>query len=143
VLESLEKSKENGICWPRSMAIGLLSYLLSLQLGVMEVRAYPQVESSIGGPNPNLTVKVEQKSDTDTKFGNRLFELGESEGVMCEETYGFLPCSTSVGGNLFLMLGYGYLLFTAAKFISDGSELLLEVRILLQTVHFILFESIK
>jgi len=130
VLQGLEKRKGNETSWARSMAVSLLSYLLSLQLGVMEVQAYPQLESSSSswGLNPNLTVEVDPKSAMDTRFGNQLFELGESEGTMCEETYGFLPCSNSVGGNLFLMLGYGYLLFTAAKFISDGSELLLEVK---------------
>eukprot|EP00897_Mesotaenium_endlicherianum_P006020 jgi/Mesen1/5446/ME000271S04468 len=45
----------------------------------------------------------------------------------CEENYGFLPCSTSIGGNLFLMLVYGFLLLVAAKMISDGSEGLLQV----------------
>jgi len=129
VLEGLEKRKGNETSWARSMAMSLLSYLLSLQLGVMEVQAYPQLESSSwGGLNPNLTVEVDPKSAMDTRFGNQLLELGGSSGTMCEETYGFLPCSTSVGGNLVLMLGYGYLLFTAAKFISDGSELLLEVK---------------
>lgn len=45
----------------------------------------------------------------------------------CDETYGFLPCSTSIGGNIFLMLVYGTMLLVAAKLISDGSELLLQV----------------
>lgn len=126
VLEGLEKLKENGTSWSTSVAIALLSCFLSLQVGVMEVQAYPELV----GANPNSTVSVElQKRDADTKFGDEVFELGQSSGAICLETYGFLPCSTSVGGNLFLMLGYGYLLFTAAKFISEGSELLLEVRI--------------
>lgn len=47
--------------------------------------------------------------------------------VICRETYGIFPCSTSLSGNMFLILVYGYLLFTAAKLISEGSELLLEV----------------
>lgn len=38
-----------------------------------------------------------------------------------------LPCSDSVGGNVFLGLAYGYLLLTAAQVISEGSELLLEL----------------
>ncbi|KAK8939453.1 hypothetical protein KSP40_PGU004676 [Platanthera guangdongensis] len=45
----------------------------------------------------------------------------------CEQTYGFLPCSTSVLGNLFLVLTYGFLMFKAATFLSGGSELLLEM----------------
>ena len=42
--------------------------------------------------------------------------------MSCEEGYGFLPCSSSVGGSLMLMLGYGYVLLKGAEYISDGSE---------------------
>lgn len=45
----------------------------------------------------------------------------------CDQTYGFLPCTTTVLGNLFLILVYGYLMFLAATFLSNGSELLLEL----------------
>ncbi|KAK9285103.1 hypothetical protein L1049_024288 [Liquidambar formosana] len=45
----------------------------------------------------------------------------------CEQTYGFLPCTSSVLGNVFLILVYGYLMFCAAKFLSNGSEILLEI----------------
>ncbi|XP_004489056.1 sodium/calcium exchanger NCL [Cicer arietinum] len=45
----------------------------------------------------------------------------------CEETYGFLPCTTTILGNLFLILVYGFLMYTAATFLSNGSELLLEI----------------
>ncbi|KAI5054922.1 hypothetical protein GOP47_0030067 [Adiantum capillus-veneris] len=55
-----------------------------------------------------------------------LFSLSDNASV-CEEAYGVFPCSNSLPGNLFLMLVYGYLLLLAARFISEGSELLLEV----------------
>ncbi|KAJ0054684.1 hypothetical protein Pint_02381 [Pistacia integerrima] len=45
----------------------------------------------------------------------------------CDQTYGFLPCTTTVFGNVFLILVYGYLMFLAAKFLSDGSEILLQI----------------
>eukprot|EP01018_Ginkgo_biloba_P000152 Gb_27008 [translate_table: standard] len=45
----------------------------------------------------------------------------------CEQTYGFLPCTTSAIGNLFLMVAYGYLMYIAATWLSNGSELLLGV----------------
>ncbi|XP_030550188.1 sodium/calcium exchanger NCL-like [Rhodamnia argentea] len=45
----------------------------------------------------------------------------------CDQTYGFMPCTTSWLGNLFLILVYGYLMFTAATYLSNGSELLLEI----------------
>ncbi|XP_051125008.1 sodium/calcium exchanger NCL-like [Andrographis paniculata] len=45
----------------------------------------------------------------------------------CEESYGFLPCTTTALGNLFLIIVYGYLMFMAATYLSTGSELLLEI----------------
>ncbi|KAH7658100.1 EF-hand-containing protein [Dioscorea alata] len=45
----------------------------------------------------------------------------------CEQTYGFLPCTTTVLGNLFLVIVYGFMMFKAATFLSTGSELLLEI----------------
>ncbi|XP_062220515.1 sodium/calcium exchanger NCL1 [Phragmites australis] len=45
----------------------------------------------------------------------------------CEQSYGFLPCTTTVLGNLFLVLVYGFLMYKAATNLSAGSELLLEI----------------
>ncbi|CAD6240398.1 unnamed protein product [Miscanthus lutarioriparius] len=45
----------------------------------------------------------------------------------CEQSYGFLPCTTTVLGNLFLVLTYGFLMYKAATYLSAGSELLLEI----------------
>lgn len=52
--------------------------------------------------------------------------LGAAEET-CEQTYGFMPCTTTALGNLFLILVYGYLMFMAATYLSGGSELLLEI----------------
>lgn len=52
---------------------------------------------------------------------------GEAEGGGCEMTYGFLPCTETAGGNLFLALAYGFLMFKSATYLSAGSELLLEI----------------
>ena len=43
-----------------------------------------------------------------------------------EERSGIFPCSSTVTGNITLMVFYGALLAAAAKFISDGAEMLLE-----------------
>lgn len=56
--------------------------------------------------------------------GKSLRLVGADE---CEQTYGFLPCTTTVFGNLFLVLAYGFLMFKAATYLSAGSELLLEI----------------
>ncbi|OWM81435.1 hypothetical protein CDL15_Pgr007473 [Punica granatum] len=45
----------------------------------------------------------------------------------CDQTYGFMPCTSTWIGNLFLILVYGYLMYLAATFLSSGSELLLEI----------------
>ncbi|GMJ05286.1 Na+/Ca2+ exchanger [Hibiscus trionum] len=45
----------------------------------------------------------------------------------CEQSYGFLPCTTTVLGNMFLIIVYGYLMYLAATYLSNGSELLLEI----------------
>ncbi|XP_065862003.1 sodium/calcium exchanger NCL [Euphorbia lathyris] len=50
-----------------------------------------------------------------------------AEAESCEQTYGFLPCTSTALGNTFLILVYGYLMFTAATYLSAGSELLLEI----------------
>ncbi|XP_054812743.1 sodium/calcium exchanger NCL-like [Prosopis cineraria] len=54
------------------------------------------------------------------------FSLPLTEST-CDQTYGFLPCTTSVVGNLFLIIVYGFLMYKAATYLSCGSELLLEI----------------
>ena len=45
----------------------------------------------------------------------------------CDETYGFLPCTSTVLGNIFLIIVYGYVMFLSAKLLSAGSEILLQI----------------
>ncbi|CAI0377647.1 unnamed protein product [Linum tenue] len=52
---------------------------------------------------------------------------GSSNAAGCHETYGFLPCTQTVFGNVFLIVVYGYLMFLAAKLLSAGSEVLLQI----------------
>ena len=60
-------------------------------------------------------------------FVSGLSLVAQAEKEQCEQTYGFLPCTTTVGGNLFLVIAYGFLMFKAATYLSAGSELLLEI----------------
>lgn len=46
---------------------------------------------------------------------------------LCDQSYGFLPCTTSLLGNVFLIAVYGYLMLLAAKSLSNGSEILLQI----------------
>ncbi|OWM65515.1 hypothetical protein CDL15_Pgr009105 [Punica granatum] len=43
--------------------------------------------------------------------------------VTCTPTYGFLPCTTEVWGELFLIIVYEYLLAVASHYVSSGSDL--------------------
>nr|XP_043626999.1 sodium/calcium exchanger NCL-like [Erigeron canadensis] len=58
---------------------------------------------------------------------NSLFIKSSSPAEVCEQTYGFMPCTTTAFGNLFLILVYGYLMYLAATHLSAGSELLLQI----------------
>ncbi|KAL6535952.1 hypothetical protein OROHE_012796 [Orobanche hederae] len=61
-----------------------------------------------------------------SKF-TQLIRLPIAEVETCEQTYGFMPCTSTTLGNLFLIMVYGYLMFLAATYLSAGSELLLEI----------------
>lgn len=53
---------------------------------------------------------------------------GSSEEMSsCEEPYGFMPCSTKLGGNAALLIMYSYAFLKAAQLLTEGSELLLTV----------------
>ncbi|XP_040987381.1 sodium/calcium exchanger NCL-like [Juglans microcarpa x Juglans regia] len=45
----------------------------------------------------------------------------------CEQTYGFLPCTKTLIGNIFLIVVYDYLMFLSATYLANGSEVLLEI----------------
>ncbi|XVE88151.1 hypothetical protein DITRI_Ditri19aG0045100 [Diplodiscus trichospermus] len=54
------------------------------------------------------------------------FDL-QTTTVTCEPTYGFLPCTTELWGQLFLLVIYEYLLSLSQQFISNGSNLFFEM----------------
>ncbi|CAL9199547.1 sodium/calcium exchanger NCL1-like isoform X2 [Musa acuminata AAA Group] len=67
------------------------------------------------------------RTDAAYEYGPFLVLPRGSATESCEPTYGFLPCTTTVVGNLFLVLVYGFLMFKAATYLSSGSELLLQI----------------
>ncbi|KAJ6753981.1 SODIUM/CALCIUM EXCHANGER NCL [Salix purpurea] len=80
------------------------------------------------GPSDLISdgVRSSHSHDQNTSSSFHL-ALKSSAEETCEQTYGFLPCTTTVIGNLFLILVYGYLMFFAATYLSSGSELLLQI----------------
>ncbi|KAJ7298459.1 hypothetical protein O6H91_Y577200 [Diphasiastrum complanatum] len=63
----------------------------------------------------------------DDQLRHNKFMAAKNAQLECADSYGFLPCSTNIGGNLFLLVVYGFLLLQAAKLMSNGSEQLLTV----------------
>lgn len=47
--------------------------------------------------------------------------------MVCEQMYGFLPCSQSVGGHLFLILVYEFLLFHGESYVASGGERIFKI----------------
>ncbi|KAA8526783.1 hypothetical protein F0562_008988 [Nyssa sinensis] len=45
----------------------------------------------------------------------------------CDQTYGFMPCTTTTLGNLFLIFVYGFFMYKGATYLSSGGDLLLEI----------------
>ncbi|XP_037457293.1 sodium/calcium exchanger NCL2-like isoform X1 [Triticum dicoccoides] len=99
---------------PRTLAV--------LLLAVVAVAAHGRLLASDGLPG--------QGSASDAavlRLSSAGRPAGEAEEGGCEMTYGFLPCTETAGGNLFLALAYGFLMFKSATYLSAGSELLLEI----------------
>ncbi|KAL6535953.1 hypothetical protein OROHE_012797 [Orobanche hederae] len=109
------------------MKILLLSYfLLLLAAGV------------IGRPGPNSS----RNSVSDDEFGKKITKSSvigfkgkilmnyysaaegeeEEEYYDCEQMYGFLPCSKSITGHVFLILVYEYLLFHGESYVASGGR---------------------
>lgn len=47
--------------------------------------------------------------------------------TVCEQMYGFLPCSESVGGHLFLIVVYEFLLFHGESYVALGGERIFKI----------------
>lgn len=50
-----------------------------------------------------------------------------SEDEECEQIYGFLPCSYSAVGHLFLIVVYEYLLFHGESYVAAGGERIFKI----------------
>ena len=81
----------------------------------------------------DISSRLKQDNHTDEGDGDGDGD-GDDQGSMitqscfaCQPTYGFLPCTDSVLGNLFLLATYAYLIFVAGRLVSKGSEYLLTV----------------
>ncbi|CAK9254383.1 unnamed protein product [Sphagnum jensenii] len=109
----------------------------SLTGGSLEVGSTSVVRTSRSWSSSNDNGEEEEEEEEEEedhvvevprRWWNKLGVMGNVVGdAECEELYGLMPCSTSLGGNLSLLLIYGFMLLKAAQLLSDGSELLLAV----------------
>ena len=95
--------------------------LVPLLLSLLAAAAYGRLISDGAPSAPHLSVIRLSGSPPAAAAGAAAAE------EKCEQSYGFLPCTTTVLGNLFLVLTYGFLMYKAATYLSAGSELLLEI----------------
>ncbi|KAL1813043.1 hypothetical protein ACET3Z_023108 [Daucus carota] len=100
-----------------SLSLPLTLSLLLLSISLSSARLLPNATSS------DL---ISDGVQNDIRIPPVL-RLYRGSDEVCEKTYGFLPCTDTALGNLFLILVYGYLMFLAATYLSSGSELLLEI----------------
>jgi hypothetical protein len=91
--------------------------LVPLLLSLLAAAAYGRLISDGSSPSSHLGTTVIRLASS----------APANNAGECEQSYGFLPCTTTVFGNLFLVLAYGFLMFKAATYLSTGSELLLEI----------------
>ncbi|XP_022877451.1 sodium/calcium exchanger NCL2-like [Olea europaea var. sylvestris] len=54
-------------------------------------------------------------------------DYGAEEGEDCKQMYGFLPCSKSSLGHLFLIIVYEYLLFHGESYVASGGERIFKI----------------
>ncbi|KAL3652603.1 hypothetical protein CASFOL_002284 [Castilleja foliolosa] len=89
---------------------------------------------STGRPTPNNS-SSELVSDGLDKFRNKNSVIGfkgislesAKEDDHCEQMYGFLPCSKSISGHVFLILVYEYLLFHGESYVAGGGERIFKI----------------
>lgn len=100
-------------------SILLLAYLFS------SVRCRPWPTSSpelISGGLEGFPVRNQFSSSNPIRL-----KLDTECNEGCEQMYGFLPCSTSIAGNLFLILVYEYLLFHAESYVDSGGKRIFKI----------------
>ncbi|KAJ9538514.1 hypothetical protein OSB04_031247 [Centaurea solstitialis] len=105
----------------------LLSLITILSLLAVATAAGRSITTTT--TSPSLSDGLNNSDDCNSVFcfNRLLLKFKSSPEEVCEQTYGFLPCTTTATGNLFLVIVYGYLMYLAATHLSAGSELLLQI----------------
>ncbi|XVE50149.1 hypothetical protein DITRI_Ditri01bG0138700 [Diplodiscus trichospermus] len=86
---------------------------------VVEARSLPQTSS------PLISDGVDHIQAS--HYSSNLFLKETDSSEECEQLYGFLPCSNSIYGHLFLILVYEYLLFHGESYLASGGEQIFKI----------------
>ncbi|KAG6541355.1 hypothetical protein Mapa_017224 [Marchantia paleacea] len=92
-----------------------------------------RLKDSFSSAEPDLVHDSTEKSDIDIVLWHskldglhpyRASTESTTEPESCQKYYFYLPCSDNWRGGLFLFLVYGFILWKAVDFLSEGSDLL-------------------
>lgn len=112
-----------------TVSVSVLTVLLFLQFASVRAEDVSVVDGVHGHNVWKIESALHKEEEQKPWAALRWFfgKWGAPEGAECEEHYGFLPCSVSLGGNASLLVIWGFMMLQAAQLLSDGSELLLTV----------------
>ncbi|KAK6134533.1 hypothetical protein DH2020_031703 [Rehmannia glutinosa] len=97
---------------------------ISLADDVLLLKA--QVSVAIGPPSGSLELVSDGVDRLRLQEGN----INSSHATVeddCEQMYGFLPCSKSIPGHVFLIVVYEYLLFHGESYVASGGERIFKI----------------
>lgn len=106
------------------MRTKLASLILTLSIVILEVhgRRSPRYKSS----DELVSDGVHQADESSSLLLLKGMDDSVS-GEECEQLYGFLPCSNSMFGHLFLIVVYEYLLFKGESLVAAGGEQIFKI----------------
>lgn len=106
------------------MRTKLASLILTLSIVILEVHGRRSLRYK--SSDELVSDGVHQADESSSLL--LLKGMGDSvSGEECEQLYGFLPCSNSMFGHLFLIVVYEYLLFKGESLVAAGGEQIFKI----------------
>uniref|UniRef100_A0A7N2MAW6 Sodium/calcium exchanger membrane region domain-containing protein n=1 Tax=Quercus lobata TaxID=97700 RepID=A0A7N2MAW6_QUELO len=105
----------------RSNITKLASLILTLSIVILEVHGRRSLRYK---SSDELVSDGVHQADESSSL---LLLKGMDSGEECEQLYGFLPCSNSMFGHIFLIVVYEYLLFKGESLVAAGGEQIFKI----------------
>ncbi|KAK4398339.1 Sodium/calcium exchanger NCL2 [Sesamum angolense] len=106
------------LCLPHTLLLSLIILLVS----PTPVISRPLISDGNEFPSNSSVDTIRLKGIVDSAGTG-----GKFESESCEQMYGFLPCSESVWGHVFLIVVYEYLLFHGESYVASGGERIFKI----------------